>query len=408
MINTFDRQEDILSIMSQLDISPTMYRNAVSKYRAIATYLGDCGIDADFFPQGSFALGTVVRPFAQDASANYDLDFIAQVIGSRDDHTPSELRNMIEGALSASGIYSDKLTVFEECFSIEYADVNGTGFTIDIVPATDESPEVKTQLAKLSPSPRLISSSIAIPKHNGERNYRWLTNNPKGYRAWFESINAPFLAAAREMSRKRLFESHRSIFGSIEEIPRELERSALQRVIQILKYHRNVYFAQRKDLKPNSAIINTVVARISERVDSSYSVFMLLEYVLEELEIYAKQQTLTMKEFETQYESRAVFSRPDGKWYIPNPANPKDNLADQWNVDARLSAAFFQWIKFAYKDLVTALHREDDTKFGIILENAFGRDAVSSTLGGKYRAAVAPKPVVAQTAAKPYGQTHGA
>ena len=46
MKNIPERQKDILSIISSLDISPTMYRNAVEKYKAITKFLGDCGIEA--------------------------------------------------------------------------------------------------------------------------------------------------------------------------------------------------------------------------------------------------------------------------------------------------------------------------------------------------------------------------
>ena len=111
MKNIPERQKDILSIISSLDISPTMYKNAVEKYSAITKFLNDYGIDADMYPQGSFAFGTVIRPNATDPSASYDLDFICQVRGSRVDYTPSELRQIIEDALSSSGIYGGKLTI---------------------------------------------------------------------------------------------------------------------------------------------------------------------------------------------------------------------------------------------------------------------------------------------------------
>jgi hypothetical protein len=405
MKNVSERQKDIMSIISNLDIPPTLYENAVAKYKAITNFLSDCGIEADMYPQGSFAVGTVVRPNAKDPSANYDLDFICQVKGSRGNYTPSGLRNRIEEALTSSGVYGGKLTICDECFTIEYADINGVSFAIDIVPATDESAETKNRLTMKSVSPQLINTAIAIPKHNGGRNYEWITNNPVGFRTWFEEINAPFLAAARESSRMRLFEQNRNIYASVEDIPNALERSALQRVIQILKYHRDVYYAKLDDgddIKPISAIINTVVAEISKCINPSCSVFELLEYVLKEFEIYAQQQSLTTKDFMRLYESRSVFSRPEGKWYISNPANPEDNLADQWNTNTRIPAMFFRWVDAAKSDLITALHMDDDHKFRAILESGFGSTTVSSVIGNKYRAATASKPIVAQAAAQPY------
>lgn len=403
--NIPERQKDILSIISSLDISPTMYRNAVEKYKAITKFLGDCGIEADMYPQGSFAFGTVVRPNAKDSSANYDLDFICQVCGCRADYTPSELRQRIEDALSSSGIYGGKLIIYKECFTIEYADINGVGFTIDIVPATDETNDNKSRLMKKSLEPELIGTAIAIPKHNGERNYSWLTNNPKGLRTWFDNINEPFLATSRETYREYLLENNRTLFSSVEEIPHELDRSALQRVIQILKHHRDVYYAKLNDgddIKPISAIINVVTTQIASQYNANCSVFELLEYVLNELNIYAQQERLTFKEFVQMYSERTVFSRPDGKWYISNPANPEDNLADKWNQDARIPSYFFRWVKAVKSDLIESLQLENEQQFRAAIENGFGSIPVSSVWDKKYCGITPPKSIVLQGAAKPY------
>ena len=403
--NIPERQKDILSIISSLDISPTMYKNAVDKYNAITKFLNDYGIEADMYPQGSFAFGTVIRPNATNPSASYDLDFICQVRGSRVDYTPSDLRQIIEEALSSSGIYGGKLTVYKECFTIEYADVNDIGFTIDIVPATDETVENKNRLIKKSLEPGLIETAIAIPKHNGERNYSWLTNNLKGLRTWFDAKNEPFWAASRSAYRERLFAANRVLFASVEEIPHELDRSALQRVIQILKYHRDVFYAKIKDgdeIKPISAIINVVTTQIASRYDPNCSVFELLEYVLNELNIYAQQQTLTFKDFAQIYGSRTVFSRPDGKWYISNPANPEDNLADKWNQNERIPTHFFRWVKAVKDDLIESLQQDDDQRFRASIENGLGNTSVSSVLGNKYCNITPPKPISSQGTAKPY------
>lgn len=403
--NIFERQSDVLSIVASLDISPTMYENAVTKYKAITSFLCEYGIKADIYPQGSFALGTVVRPSAKNASAFYDLDFICQLGGSKADYSPSGLRNKIEDALRSSKVYGGKLEICKECFSIEYADIDGVGFVIDIVPATDEALDAKEDLRKKSEHPQLIDTAIAIPKHNAESNYRWITNNPRGYRAWFEDINKPFLAVSQATSRMHLFEENRSLYASVEDVPSALERSSLQRVIQILKHHRNVYYEQFEDgdsVKPISAIINTVVARISAQADPTYSVFELLSYVLQELEIYSQQQSIKMEEFLRIYESRSVFSRPDGKWYISNPANPEDNLADQWNTNSMIPSLFFRWIKSAKEDLINTLEHGNDSEFRVALENGFGSMAVSSVLSEKYSATRPARPIILETAPKPY------
>lgn len=407
MKNIRERQRDILSIISKLDISPTMFRNAEEKYKAITAFLSECGIDAEMYPQGSFAFGTVVRPNTKDPSANYDLDFICQVNDGRESCAPSDLRRQIENALNSNDTYKSRLVVYEECFTIEYADINGIGFTIDIVPAVDESQENKVRLAKSSQFSELIDTSIAVPKHNGEKNYSWLTNNPRGFKLWFDKINAPFLDAARSNYRQRLFEEHRAIYNSVEDIPRELERSALQRVIQILKYHRDVYyshFIDGDDVKPISAIINTVVARISSEYNNSLnSVFDLLKYVLDELDIYAERQRLTEGEFTQHFGNRSVFSKKEGKWYICNPANPEDNLANKWNENNKIPELFFRWVHSVRTDIIEALQLDENQQFRSALENGFGRTAVNSVLGQKYcNADTQAKMITPQKAPKPY------
>ena len=100
--------------------------------------------------------------------------------------------------------------------------------------------------------------------------------------------------------------------------------------------------------------------------------------------------------------SAQFFSRPAGKWYIENPANPEDNLADQWNIDARIPTKFFQWIRVAQSDLISSLEQKDNKQFRAILESSFGSSSVLGSLGEKYCGDVAPRQIVSQTAARPY------
>ena len=405
MKNIYERQKDILSIIQGLDISPTLYHNAVEKYQALGKYLNDSGLKAEIYPQGSFAFGTVVRPSAKDSSASYDLDFICQVMGSRNDYTPKELRDKVEIALKSNKTYADRLKIDDTCFTIEYADVGEIGFSIDVVPAADESDEVKQRLILKSLVPVLIDTAISIPKCNNMCKFRWITNNPTGLRKWFDEINAPFLSSSKEAEQMRIFAENRALYESIEEIPNELERSALQRVIQILKCHRNNYYARLKDgdeIKPISAIINVTVTKIAEHFNPNCTVFELLNYVLSELTIYGEHQYITEKDFNQKYGFRTVFSRPDGKWFIENPANPEDNLADQWNNDERIPNRFFQWIEIARKDLISSLEQKDNTQFRAILENGFGSVSVSEFLGKKYCGEATPRQITSQTAARPY------
>lgn len=397
-----ERQKDILNIASSLDIPPYLYRNAVEKYKNITDFLESKGFEALMYPQGSFALGTVVRPNVKNPDASYDLDFICQVYNPKSEYSSaSELRKKLNEVFTNSTLYGGKVAFSDKCITINYADIGSISFSIDIVPATAESPEIIGRLTKEAEYPELIPTSIAIPKHC-EKNYNWCTNNPKGYKAWFDKINAPFIAYSRESFRKSLFEANTRMFAKVEEIPSELERSSIQRVIQILKYHRDNYYAKLEngdDIKPISAIISTVVARMSEGQDASLGVFDLLKYILSESNLYSQQQILNESDFYNKYGAyRRIIRKQSSKWYIDNPANPEDNLADQW--DNNMAKTFFAWLDSARVDLIDSLMLSEN-QFRIAVENAFGSNSVNKVLGEKYKK-VAPKPISNSTNAKPW------
>lgn len=404
-MNIFERQKDFLSFIEKLDISPALFENAKGKYEALASFLNEHGVNASIYPQGSFALGTVIRPMKKDRNPSYDLDFICHVEGNKSDYTPSGLRNIIEEALKSSDTYGGKLVKWEECFTIEYAEVNGISFSIDIVPAVDESKDNITNLICKGLHPNNANTSVAIPRQSSENGYRWISNNPKGFKSWFDEINMPFLIYARENNRRKIFENNRAIFASVEEIPQELERSSLQRVIQILKYQRDSYYSKVKcgdDIKPISALITTVVTRIANQYHHDCSVFELLEFVLSKLELCVHQKHYTFEEFSSRYDNAPVISFKGQKWSVPNPADPDDNLADKWNNDDRISTTFFKWITIMKQDLIVSLSQDDDTQFGIILENSFGAWDDRSAVIKKYRGSQIATPIISSTAAKPY------
>ena len=380
-----ERQNDILEIIEHLDISPTMYQNAIEKYNHLTTYLEKHGYAVKMYPQGSFALGTVVRPIHRGDDASYDLDFIYQVSSPKKRITPKELRDEVEAVLRESHLYDDRLVVNDECFTIEYADVNGIGFSIDIVPAIAEDEDKKRQLKSESFRPELIDDSIAIPKSE-DRRYTWLTNNPKGYKNWFSAINDPYAALNREAVRRSIFSQNRALFNSVEDIPTGLERSPVQRVIQILKYHRNVYYSKYpggKELKPISAIIGTLVAQVAEKHVPTMGTFDLLQSVLNELRVYSEQLTSNQSTFKQAHPGNTLLMREGQKWVLRNPANPEDNLTDAWNNNPRIAPVFFKWLTCAHTDLISSLSLSD-AEFRTQIAGAFGDKQVRRVWGSKY------------------------
>lgn len=390
------RERDILKLIEGLDITPSMYKNATDKYTAVGTYLQEQGLECDIFPQGSFSLGTVVRPYRESKAADYDLDFICCLSKDKEATNARYVKNIVKDTLCKSEVYKDKLQEkeWDKCWTLNYAEFNGVGFNIDIVPGVPESDEVIQSLSINNLRSEDADLAVAITDKKDER-YYWITSNPRAYKKWFLSINRPFMEFNRENRRRALLEKSQTVYNSIEEIPEGLERSSLQRVIQILKHHRDVYYSRigKEDYKPTSAIITTICAEIAQNLSPALSVFELLQRIANDFEIYSKNQTITEEQFTTLYQGKNIIRKRNGKWCIMNPVNPLDNLADSWNENPKKAEIFFDWVKMMKRDYVDMLSAEDND-FVALLENTFGGDYVKKNINLKTYASIAPQIIV--------------
>lgn len=403
MINREQRERDILKLIEGLDIPQGLYEKAIGHYNAVAAFLQEQGIESDIYPQGSYSLGTVVRPYKESEDAAYDLDAVCEIKINKSDTTAEEIKKMVGDALKSDGTYRKMLQEeWDKCWTLEYADVNGIGFSVDIVPAVAEEDIVlKNNLETEGVDFTVYDSQIAITHKDGER-YTWKTSNPKAYQNWFKKLNERFVKAERQRLAKtrdgRLYVLNEA---TVEKIPETQERSALQRVIQIVKYHADVYYTKGniKEYKSASVIVTTLIALLAQEADPSLEVFPLLSYIVGELEIYGENLSLTESAFAKRYENKNVIRRIGGQWVLRNPLNPSENLVDSWNQEPRKAQYFFQWIRILKKDYLTSLDTEDE-KFMAILENNFGKDYLQKNLN--ISAYAKKEPVNINVASKPY------
>ena len=310
---------------------------------------------------------------------------------------------MVGDALKADGTYRKMLQQeWDKCWTLEYAEVNGIGFSVDIVPAVaEEDISLKSTLEAGGINPGVYDSQIAITHKNSDI-YKWKTSNPKAYQNWFKKLNESFILAERQ----RLVQKHRGqVFemneGTVEKIPETQERSALQRVIQIVKHHADVYYTKGKikQYKSASVIVTTLIALLAQDADPSLEVFPLLNYIVGQLEIYGENLSLTESAFAKRYENKNIIRRIAGQWMLKNPLNPSENLVDSWNQEPRKAQYFFQWIRVLKADYLTSLDSEDEI-FVAVLENNFGRDYIRKRLD--MSAYVRKEPVNINVASKPY------
>ena len=360
------RLNDMKQLLRMLDITITMYKNAEGKYKAIAKYLQENGLECDIYPQGSFALGTVVRAYKNGKGENYDLDFICLIKINKEKTTAEEVKLKVGDLLNNHGVYGKVLTEYDKCWTLSFAGE----FNIDIIPAAEES------LIELSYN-FINKERIAITDKKNSY-YQWLLSNPKGYTDWFNYINKPFLDY-KVIQKSNEFSD--ICEGKVDEIPDYEEKSSLQMVIQILKRHRDIYFnlIKKEDKKPISAIITTISTKIAIEAPKHYDVFELLGYVAKEFDIYAMRNTLSEEDFDQRYKEKTVIKKSKDNWEILNPVNPDDNLADQWNEDSEKPLLFFKWVEIMKENLINTKEK-DDADFITGVERGFGSDFVRESI----------------------------
>lgn len=408
MVNISKRQI-IEALTNQLDITPTMHRTAVERYEVIARYLSDNGVNANFYVQGSFRLGTVTRPIRNGVDGYYDIDLVCEGIGNKLTLSPSVVKNAVGDVLKENGRYRDLLdNEGRRCWTLEYAEEDGIGFHIDILPSIKEDAASILRLTiEHSVSPNYAVSAIAITDW-GDAGYDWETSNPVGYGKWFDEINKPFLALVDKDTRRTLLENNPGLFASVDAVPPMLIRTALQRVIQILKRHRDVRFNGKRNEndKPISMIITTLTAMIikTQRLVTP-DAYELLKLVVENLDKYAQLLSSTASS-SVQFTSPVITRNfAEDKWVIPNPTNTEENFAEKWNEnDQQKAKAFFQWVKWVQSDLMDIIN---NPLFEFSQLNAALGESVVKRAGQGYRpsAALLTPPVIQiASPTKPWGE----
>ena len=140
--------ELLVNLSSELDIPPSKYQQAVERYKSVGNWLQEgiyenCTNELDIYPQGSFRLGTVVRPIKKDAEADYDIDLVCCLPVFKMLTTPEKVKIQVGNRLKENAIYKKMLD--EEgrrCWTLNYAEQDDIGFHIDILPSVPEEKQL--------------------------------------------------------------------------------------------------------------------------------------------------------------------------------------------------------------------------------------------------------------------------
>ena len=295
-------------IAAEIEISDAQAEKAKESYEAVGNYLNNNikQYDVRIFPQGSFMLGTVIKPISD--KDEYDIDLVTTIDNKFT--SAKDLKNIVGDVLKTSDRYSEKVEEGKRCWTIQYSE--SANYHMDILPTMKS--DTYFQNKKL----------IMTHKEDENSDYEFRQTNPEAYYDWF--------VKRMEEEKKKLTEEY-AIRNKIEivEVPEYKIKTTLQIAIEILKRYRDIKFKDTPDIKPISIILTTLMARI----------YTGKENVYELIEKFSKEYVLYLEKDE------------NGNVLIQNPVNENENFADKWPSNPERKEAFFKFMDNLKYDLVT-------------------------------------------------------
>lgn len=348
MTQLVTREQALLAAAKKLDISPSKYKQAIERFSSMKLHLEQGNYPganqiSEVYLQGSFKLGTEIRPFKNSKNADYDIDLVCNLGHSKQAVLASTVKNQVGNRIKENGTYSPMLDdEGKRCWTLNYAENDGVGFHMDILPSVAEN--------SLMAQPQ----SIAATNKLQENSYSWTTSNPKGFAEWFYEKNGAAFELEKYNQKQRIFDNQRQLYNSINDVPNIHVKTTLQRAIQLLKRHRDVRFSQSdiETFKPISMIITVLAAK---SYNNEATIYETLRNLISALNQHSHQlsNSFVFNDYYARNTYTLITRNSDGKWFIPNPTNPGENFADRWHEDSNARAnAFFQWVGWLRDDFI--------------------------------------------------------
>jgi hypothetical protein len=342
-----------------LDITPAQHQAAVTSYEFVGHWLAQedsqlSPYEPEILPQGSFLIGTMIKPVHPDDEL--DIDLVCRLVGKRQSWTQYNLKQAIGDRLKAHGTLERLLRKEgRRCWTLGYADT--ARFHLDILPAIVGA-GFKILLEKSLSASELSNAqelAIRITDRETENYYastepgEWLKSNPFGYAAWFNDRASLQIIKARLLSE------------SVQPVPKySPKKLPLQRVVQVLKRHRDIMFNGDED-KPISIIITTLAARAYQK---ETNIMQALLSVIERMPAMIEER----------------YDPELGRYikWISNPVNPEENFADKWPAHPKREENFFRWLRQVKIDVMNASNQKGIYRIQESLTRPFGKEVVTN------------------------------
>jgi len=312
LVSDEDKFREFLTKTAEaLDIPDHVYEDATLKYEDIGAWLAaeDSELRSsspEIYPQGSFRLGTVVRPVSE--KDEYDIDLVCHLELNKEQTTQKTLKQIVGDRLKKRPDLARIVEPLRRCWRLDYPPENQMPrFHMDVLPSIPNRDRPPTGIL-------LTDTELT----------RWQSSNPKAYADWFyERMKAIFSFQKAQLAK--------SFQGDVEEVPEWQVKTPLQRAIQILKRHRDIHFQTSLDDRPVSIIITTLGALAYNNQANAYDTLI---DILRDM-------------------PRFIQNR-NGQWWVVNPVDPNENFADKWNEIPKRREAFGRWLKKAREDFSSA------------------------------------------------------
>lgn len=349
-----------------LDITETQYNAAVKSYEAVGNWLSKedsvlAPYKPEILPQGSFMLGTMVKP--ESENDDLDIDLVCQLMGKHPNWTQEHLKQKVYDQLKAHDKYQDMLDdEGRRCWTLLYrqeAEKEKEKYHMDILPSIVDSGYRMilektfsgTEINEINKLAIRITDN-QIESYSTETNHlEWLKSNPFGYAKWFENRT--------NLSSTRMF----SLNESIQPVTKyQADKLPLQRVVQILKRHRDIMF-NGDEHKPISIIITTLASRAYNK---ETDIIDALVNTVSKMRNYISDEN--------------PFTGAKEKW-ISNPVNEEENFADKWNEHPVRQTNFYKWLDVAEQD-INYIVSQNGKGLQFISESMvkpFGKDVITKT-----------------------------
>jgi hypothetical protein len=319
-------------IADELNISDTMTEKAMKSYNAVGTWLGDCepGLDIKIMPQGSFNLGTVIKPLSD--TDEYDIDLVC-LLKNGSSLSEADIKNIVGKRLKEHGNYKKMLDEEgKRCWTLNYDE-----FHMDILPSVPLSGifiEPNSTQIKLT---HKLEADIYIPKYS----------NPYKYHLWFEERMKTIL-----INEKKNYAFRNQV--EIDKVADYKVKTPLQKAIQLLKRHRDIMFQEIDGEDAPISIIITTLAALS--YNNETNLYDTITNIIQKMPSYIQKEAT-------------------GQYTIKNPVMPEENFADKWNENVNKVVCFKKWINKASEDIINnPLSIYGSVEVSEIMKNSFGKN----------------------------------